>query len=103
MAKQLKINVDSYTFWWLDLNDDNNGLMEIKTYLDALLIASSVDYAIHLYARRSKANVNVSSSNVATTLGRSVGAGSGGDSEGGVAMGQGVVSVEECVEDGEED
>ena len=55
----------SCNFWWLNLKSDHNGLMEIKSDSDALLMASSVDYAWvkYMYARESKADVNASSNN----------------------------------------
>ena len=63
---QLKINMDSCSFWWLDLKNDHYELVEIATDPDALLIASTVDYAgvIYMYARGSKADANASISNV---------------------------------------
>lgn len=104
MAKQLRINVDGCTFWLLDLNNNHNGLVEIKKDSNALLMVSYIDYArvIYMHARGSKADVSASCSNVAVSSVRSVGPRSGGASDEGVAIGQGDVGVEECVEDGEE-
>lgn len=53
MAKQLRIDVEGCTLWWLDLKS-SHGLVEIKTDLDVLSMASSIDFTrlIYIYILR---------------------------------------------------
>ena len=43
MAREFKLDVQDCTIWWHDVNHGNKGLREVKTDLDALSMAMSVD------------------------------------------------------------
>ena len=49
MAREFKLDVQDCTIWWHDVNHGNKGLREVKTDLDALSMAMSVDSSKEVY------------------------------------------------------
>ncbi|KAJ0977837.1 hypothetical protein J5N97_013311 [Dioscorea zingiberensis] len=56
MAKELKLQVDDCSVWWLDLFSEKKGVKEIKTDVDALSMAFSVDSSREVYVYIKVAN-----------------------------------------------
>ncbi|XP_039141161.1 uncharacterized protein LOC120278432 isoform X2 [Dioscorea cayenensis subsp. rotundata] len=56
MSKELNLEVEGCSFWWLDLTGGNTGLTEIKNDQDVLAIALGVGYSrvVNVYVKVSK-------------------------------------------------
>ena len=49
MAKELKLEEEGFSIWWLDVHSENKGLKEIQTDLNAPRMAMFVDSSKEVY------------------------------------------------------
>ena len=50
MAREFKLDIQDCTIWWQDVTHGNKGFREMKTDLDALSMAMSVDFNKYTFA-----------------------------------------------------
>ena len=68
MAKEMNLQVEGCTFWWLHLKSSDMDIREIKNNADALELALNVahDRMINIYAKVS--NIGINGSDVVSTF-----------------------------------